>query len=51
VKNSRLRRRQLLAVRQSTAMNWADLDNLPVNVLNQIQWWDANGYDKPYPKP
>jgi hypothetical protein len=42
--------RPLLAARQSAAMNWADLDDVPSRLLNQILWWDARGFDKPYPK-
>ncbi|MGA1996711.1 MAG: alkaline phosphatase family protein [Bryobacteraceae bacterium] len=41
--------RQLWAARQSAAMNWADLDDAPQDVLNRILWWDAKGYDTPYP--
>jgi YVTN family beta-propeller protein len=41
--------RQLWAARQSAAMNWADLDDAPRDVLNRILWWDAKGYDTPYP--
>jgi hypothetical protein len=42
--------RQLLAARQSAAMNWEDLDDVPSRLLNQILWWDSKGFDKPYPK-
>ena len=42
--------RQLLAARQSAAMNWEDLDDVPSRLLNQILWWDSRGFDKPYPK-
>ena len=41
---------QLLAARQSAAMNWSQPDDVPEKVLNQILWWDSKGYDKPYPK-
>ena len=41
--------RQLWAAKQSLAMNWADPDDVPEDVLNRILWWDAKGYDKPYP--
>jgi hypothetical protein len=40
---------QLLAARQSAAMNWSVPDDVPEKVLNQILWWDSKGYDKPYP--
>jgi hypothetical protein len=42
--------RKLWAAKQSLAMNWADPDDVPQDVLNRILWWDAKGYDKPYPK-
>jgi hypothetical protein len=42
--------RQLWAARQSRAINWYDLDDVPTETLNRILWWDAKGYDKPYPK-
>ena len=41
--------RRLWAARQSAAMNWRDLDDAPQDVLNRILWWDAKGYDVPYP--
>jgi hypothetical protein len=44
-----LRGKQLLAARQSAAMNWSEPDDVPEKVLNQILWWDSKGYDKPYP--
>jgi YVTN family beta-propeller protein len=43
--------RRLLAARQSAAMKWSEPDDAPEKLLNQILWWDAKGYDKPYPKP
>ena len=43
--------RRLLAARQSAAMNWSEPDDIPEKTLNQILWWDAKGYDTPYPKP
>jgi hypothetical protein len=43
--------KQLVAARQSAAMNWSEPDDIPEKVLNQILWWDAKGYDKPYPRP
>jgi YVTN family beta-propeller protein len=42
--------RQLWAARQSLAMNFTDLDDAPQDVLNRILWWDAKGWDVPYPE-
>ena len=42
--------RKLWAAQQSLAMNWNDPDDVPEDVLNRILWWDARGFDKPYPK-
>jgi YVTN family beta-propeller protein len=41
--------RRLWAARQSAAMNFKDLDDVPEETLNRILWWDAKGYDIPYP--
>ncbi len=41
--------RRLWAARESAAMNFKDLDDAPEDTLNQILWWDAKGYDAPYP--
>ncbi len=41
--------RRLWAAQQSAAMNWSDLDDAPQDTLNRILWWDAKGYDVPYP--
>jgi YVTN family beta-propeller protein len=41
--------RKLWAARQSLAMNWNDPDDVPHEVLNRILWWDAKGYNAPYP--
>jgi len=41
--------RRLWAAQQSAAMNWRDLDDAPQDLLNRILWWDAKGYDVPYP--
>jgi hypothetical protein len=41
--------RRLWAARQSAAMNWNDLDDIPEDTLNRILWWDAKGYETPYP--
>ena len=43
--------RALWAARQSMAIDWNEPDEAPQDVLNRILWWDAKGYDKPYPKP
>jgi hypothetical protein len=42
--------RKLWAAKQSLAMNWNHPDDVPEDVLNRILWWDAKGYDRPYPK-
>lgn len=42
--------RQLWAAKESQKMNFKDLDDAPEDELNHILWWDAKGYDKPYPK-
>lgn len=39
------------AAEASARMNWHDLDDVPSDVLNQILWWDAKGYNTPYPGP
>jgi YVTN family beta-propeller protein len=44
-----LRGRRLWAARQSAAMNWSRVDDVPSAVLNRILWWDSKGYDIPYP--
>jgi YVTN family beta-propeller protein len=41
--------RQLWAAQESARMNWNDLDDVPSDLLNRILWWDAKGYDTPYP--
>jgi hypothetical protein len=41
--------RQLWAAKQSLAMNWKDLDDVPADTLNHILWWDAKGWNTPYP--
>jgi hypothetical protein len=43
--------RQLWAARQSMAIDWSQPDEAPEDVLNHILWWDAKGYNTPYPKP
>ncbi len=41
--------RRLWGARQSAAMNFKDADAAPSAVLNRILWWDAKGYDVPFP--
>jgi YVTN family beta-propeller protein len=41
--------RQLWGARQSMAMNFKDIDDAPPETLNRILWWDAKGWDVPYP--
>jgi YVTN family beta-propeller protein len=41
--------KKLWAARQSLAMNWSHPDDVPSDVLNRILWWDAKGYQTPYP--
>jgi YVTN family beta-propeller protein len=41
--------RRLWAAQQSARMNWKDIDDVPQDTLNRILWWDAKGYDTPYP--
>lgn len=41
--------RKLWAARQSLAMNWSHPDDVRADVLNRILWWDAKGYQTPYP--
>ena len=41
--------RRLWAARESEKMNFKDLDDAPEETLNRILWWDAKGYDTPYP--
>ena len=41
--------RRLWAARQSLAMNFKNIDDAPKDVLNRVLWWDARGYDQPFP--
>ena len=41
--------RRLWAAKQSAAMDFTELDDAPVDTLNHVLWWDAKGYDTPYP--
>ena len=45
-----LKGRQLWAARKSMEMNWSEPDDIDQYALNHILWWDAKGYDQPYPK-
>ncbi|MDE3165539.1 MAG: hypothetical protein KGN36_07020, partial [Acidobacteriota bacterium] len=42
--------RQLWGAKQSLAMNFKDLDDVPYDTLNRILWWDAKGWNAPYPR-
>jgi hypothetical protein len=42
--------RQLWAAKQSMAMNFKAIDDAPAETLNRILWWDAKGWNTPYPK-
>ena len=42
--------RALWGARQSLAMNFKALDDAPAETLNHILWWDAKGWETPYPK-
>ena len=46
---AKLQGKRLWAARQSLAMNWSHPDDIRSDVLNRILWWDAKGYDVPYP--
>jgi YVTN family beta-propeller protein len=41
--------RQLWGAKQSLAMNFKDIDDVPYDTLNRILWWDAKGWNTPYP--
>jgi YVTN family beta-propeller protein len=41
--------RRRWAAEQSLSMNFTDVDDAPADVLNRILWWDAKGWDVPYP--
>ncbi len=41
--------RQLWAARQSLAMNFRDIDDVPKDVLNRVLWGDAKGWNTPFP--
>jgi len=42
--------RQLQAARQSMAMNFKDIDDIPADIFNRVLWGDAMGWNTPYPK-
>ncbi|MBZ5585325.1 MAG: hypothetical protein LAQ30_24610 [Acidobacteriia bacterium] len=42
--------RRLWAARESLAMNFKDIDDAPQDTLNRVLWWDAKGYDTPFPR-
>jgi hypothetical protein len=44
-----LKGKPLWAARQSLAMNWSHPDDIRADVLNRILWWDAKGFETPYP--
>ncbi len=44
-----LKGKPLWAARQSLAMNWSHPDDIRADVLNRILWWNAKGFDTPYP--
>ena len=41
--------KQLWAAQQSIQMDFDHIDRADKDVLNRILWWEAKGYDKPYP--
>jgi YVTN family beta-propeller protein len=45
-----LRGRQRWAAEVSARINWSDVDDVPTATLNRILWWEAKGYQTPYPK-
>ena len=47
---SALSGREKWATQASARMNWNDLDDVPSGILNRILWWDAKGFQTPYPK-
>ncbi len=42
--------KRLRAARQSSTMNWSEVDDVPQDVLNRILWWESKGYDTAYPR-
>jgi hypothetical protein len=41
--------RQLWAARESAKMNFRDLDDAPQETLNRVLWYDAKGWNTPFP--
>jgi YVTN family beta-propeller protein len=41
--------RRLWAARQSLAMDFSEVDDVPSDVLNRILWWDAKGWETEMP--
>lgn len=46
---SALNGREQWAALASAKMNWDEVDDVPTGVLNRILWWDAKGFQTPYP--
>ncbi len=46
---AKLTGKRLWAARQSAAMNWRQVDDVPSAVLNRILWWESKGFHTPYP--
>jgi hypothetical protein len=44
-----LRGKELLAAKQSAAMNWDRIDDVPTELLNRILWGHAKGFETGYP--
>jgi hypothetical protein len=41
--------RRLWAAQQSMRLNPNHVDDFPADTMNRILWWDAKGYQTPYP--
>ena len=46
---SALKGRERQAAIDSAQMNWAEVDDVPTDVLNRILWEDRKGWGTPYP--
>lgn len=44
-----LKGRERWAAELSARINWREIDDVPTADLNRILWWEAKGYDTPYP--
>jgi YVTN family beta-propeller protein len=44
-----LKGRERWAAEVSARINWREIDDVPTADLNRILWWEAKGYDTPYP--